>query len=95
MYGVFDDPDPLMLDQEDYEAAEAAESYGPESSGHSDWDTLIRDQEDYEAAQYAEKLGSGGPGRSGGSGGCGNCIMYAFGAAAIVLVLGHLVSACS
>ncbi len=94
MFSVFDDPDPLILDQEDYEAAEFAENRDSENDSHFDWDSALRDQDDYEAAEYAEKLDSGGGG-GGGSGSCGNCIMYALGAAAVVIVLGHLFSACS
>lgn len=93
MFSVFDDPDPLMLDQEDYEAAEFAENRDSEDNSHFDWDSALRDQDDYEAAEFAEK--SDGGGRGGGSGSCGNCIMYALGAAAVVIVLGHLFSACS
>ena len=93
MFSVFDDPDPLMLDQEDYEAAEFAENRDSENDSHFDWDSVLRDQDDYEAAEYAEKSDGGGGG--GGSGSCGNCIMYALGAAAVVIVLGHLFSACS
>lgn len=94
MDGFYDDP--IMRDQDDYEAWEFSEQLNAEAEEVTEecirsMDPERSDQDDYQVSDYTDRTSGR---RSYESGSCGNCVMYALIALLVVIVLGYLVSAC-
>lgn len=92
-----DDLDFILMEQDDYEISEELKDLDAESEIITDecirsMDPSKSDQDDYQEPDFA-----GGISRraSSGSGSCGNCILYALTAIAVIVAFGYLVSACS
>ena len=92
-----DDWDFIMREQDDYEMAKFLEDLDAESEKVSEdcirnMDPSQSDQNDYHTADSNDRISSRG---SYERGSCGNCILYALIAIAIVIAFGYLVSALS
>ena len=88
--------DPLMRELDDYEAREFSEKLDAEAERVTEacirsMDPSDPDQNDYQVTDSTDRISRRG---SYESGSCGNCIMYALIAVAVIVVLGYLVSAC-
>ena len=89
--------DPLMRELDDEEAREFSEKLDAESERITEecirsMDPSNPDQDDYQVPDSTDSFRGRG---SYESGSCGNCIMYALIAVAVIVAFGYLVSACS